>query len=207
MKASVGGKKEAGGRKSVAGGTTKGFSEKGKNLSKKSFMDMDWTTKGFSEKSKNLSKTTKGFSEKGKNLSKKSFMDMDFATFNPQVNAGSGNGEPPTSLPQMWMSATQGINSKGRSTWWEAVEIIQSGRQPAPLHRLKGKLLIPWLNAQLLRKGIRAEQLRLFREESKGPAVLLSVNKVKVVNNMLNHPHVQVRGPVRLGPVYAVERS
>ena len=191
MKTSAGGKREAGGRKSVAAGGRKSVA--------------GGTTKGFSEKEKNLS--TKGFSEKDKNLSKKSFMDMDAATFNPQVNAVSGNGEPPTSLPQMWMSATQGIHSKGRSTWWEAVDIIQSGRQPAPLHRLKGKLLIPWLNAQLLRKGVRAEQLRLYREECKGPAVLLSVNKVKVINNMLNHPNVQVRGPVRLGPVYAVERS
>ena len=177
MKASVGGKKEAGGRKSVAGGTTKLQSEKSKNLSKSSFRPDAQT------------------------------MDMESATLNPQVNAVAGNGKPPSTLPQMWMSAPQGVHSKGRATWWEAIEIIQSGRQPAPLHRLKGKLLIPWLNAQLLRKGVRAEQLRLHREECKGPAVLLSVNKVKVVNNMLNHPHVQVRGPVRLGPVYAVERS
>ena len=145
---------------------------------------------------------TKIASEKSKKL-----ITSDVATANAQVNEVSGNGQPPSTLPQMWMYASQGIHNKGRATWWEAIEIIQSGRQPAPLHRLKGKLLIPWLNAQLLRKGVRAEQLRLYREECKGPAVLLSVNKVKVVNNMLNHPHVQVRGPVRLGPVYAVERS
>ena len=182
MKLSAGGKKGAGGRKSAVGGTQKGA-----------------LTKIASEKSKKSSKQSVRPSSK--------MVTSDVATAHAQVNEISGNGQPPTTLPQMWMYAPQGINNKGRSTWWEAIEVIQSGRQPAPLHRLKGKLLIPWLNAQLLRKGIRAEQLRLYREESKGPAVLLSVNKVKVVNNMLNHPHVQNRGPVRLGPVYAVERS
>ena len=181
-KTSVGGKKGAGGRKSAVGGTQKGA-----------------LTKIASEKSKKSSKQSVRPSSK--------MVTSDVATANAQVNEISGNGQPPTTLPQMWMYAPQGIHSKGRATWWEAIEVIQSGRQPAPLHRLEGKLLIPWLNAQLLRKGVRAEQLRLFREECKGPAVLLSVNKVKVINNMLNHPNVQVRGPVRLGPVYAVERS
>ena len=142
-----------------------------------------------------------------KSETKSNFSDIDLATMNSQVNVVTGNVQPPTTLPQMWMTAPQGIDSKGRASWWEAIEFIQSGRQPVPQPRLTGKLLIPFLNLSLIKKGLRAEQLRGYRQENGRPAVLLSVSKVQFKNNHVNRPIVQVKGPVRLGPVYAVERS
>ena len=132
---------------------------------------------------------------------------MDFAPDDKQVNAISGNVKPPPALPQIWMVAPDGIRSGGRTAWWEAVTLVQSGKQPVPPHRLEGKLLIPRLNVDMLKKGLRAERLSLFREENKGPAILLSLNKINIHKHVLNRAIVQVKGPVRLGPAYAVERS
>ena len=132
---------------------------------------------------------------------------MDFAPDDEQVNEISGNAKPPPALPQIWMIAPDRIQSGGRTAWWEAVSLVQSGRQPVPAHRLEGKLLIPRLNVDMLKKGLRAERLSLFREENQGPAILLSLNKINIHKHVLNRSIVQVKGPVRLGTAYAVERS
>ena len=157
----------------------------------------------------NKAKSSVGGKSRAGGTNKNSFRvsNMDLGTIPEQVNAVSGNEQPPPTLPQIWMSAPQGIQSQGRTIWWEAVSFTQSGRQPVPNHRLEGKLLIPRLNMQLIRKGLRAEQLSLYREENKGPAVLLSVSRFTFQNNILKRSIIQVKGPVRMGPVYPVDRS
>ena len=169
-------------------------------------------SKGKSQKTKSVSKMSIAKSLSKKSPSKKSRLpshlsSMDFAPDDEQVNEISGNAKPPPALPQIWMIAPDGIQSGGRTAWWEAVSLVQSGRQPVPAHRLEGKLLIPRLNVDMLKKGLRAERLSLFREENQGPAILLSLNKINIHKHVLNRSLVQVKGPVRLGPAYAVERS
>ena len=49
--------------------------------------------------------------------------------------------------------------------------------------------------------------LSFYREENKGPAVLLSVSRFTFQNNILKRSIVQVKGPVQMGPVYPVDWS
>ena len=117
-----------------------------------------------------------------------------------------GNGQPPTTQSKsILIKASQPIDSKGETVWWEAIELWVVGKginpYPLPMEDMDQHVLVPSVNQSLAKKGLEIDRIVLHRVECDGPAARLKFQPPHRSCKHLNMPFQRPAG-TRLG--YAV---
>ena len=86
-----------------------------------------------------------------------------------------GDGQPPMKQSMLIMiKAPNGINSKGQTMWWEAIELWILGKRvtPYPLatQNMDQCVLVPSVNQNLAKKGLTVDRIVLNCQKFNGPA-------------------------------------